>query len=308
MSSNIAAVLHKTNDLRIEEVPIPTPKPNQVQIKVHTVGICGSDVHYWTHGEIGPFVVKKPMIVGHETSGTVSQVGSEVTHLKVGDRVALEPGLPCKDCDICKNGRYNLCTKMRFFATPPIDGTLARYIVHDADFCFKLPENVSFEEGALIEPLSVAIHASKRGDVKMGDRILICGAGPIGILNVLAAQAAGAISIAITDIDDSRLALAKKVGAGTTINVRNKTSLEIKSEVVKGLGGEPNVSIECTGVQTSIATAIETTKSGGTVVLIGLGESVIQFPIVEAATREVDIRGIFRYVNTYPKALELSTL
>lgn len=132
----------------------------------------------------------------------------------------MEPGLPCKLCEHCKTGRYNLCTEMRFFATPPVHGTLARFVVHDADFCFKLPDNVSFEEGAFLEPLSVAIHACRRGNVQMGQRILILGAGPIGVLNLLTAKAIGAGKVVITDLDDGRLALAKKLGADATINVR----------------------------------------------------------------------------------------
>ncbi|CAI2353736.1 unnamed protein product [Caenorhabditis sp. 36 PRJEB53466] len=303
---NLAAVLHGVDDLRLEQVPIQRPLPNQVLVRVHTVGICGSDVHYWTHGSIGPFIVKEPMIVGHETSGTVAEVGSAVTHLKVGDRVAMEPGLPCKLCEHCKTGRYNLCPEMRFFATPPIHGTLARFVAHDADFCFKLPDNVSFEEGALLEPLSVAIHACRRGNVQMGQRILVLGAGPIGVLNMLTAKAVGAGRVVITDLDEGRLALAKKLGADATINVRGKSLETVRAEIISALGDQqPHVSIECTGAQPSIETAITTTRSGGVIVLVGLGSDRVEIPIIESATREVDLRGIFRYVNCYPTALEL---
>ncbi|CAP28417.2 Protein CBG08605 [Caenorhabditis briggsae] len=220
---NLSAVLHGVDDLRLEQVPIPKPGSKQVLVRVHTVGICGSDVHYWTHGAIGPFVVKEPMIVGHETSGVVSEIGSEVQHLKVGDRIAMEPGLPCKLCEHCKTGRYNLCPEMRFFATPPINGTLSRYVVHDADFCFK-----------------------------------------------------------------------------------GKSLEAVRAEIISALGGQqPHVCVECTGAQPSIETAITTTKSGGVIVLVGLGADRVEIPIIESATREVDIRGIFRYVNCYPTAIEL---
>lgn len=303
---NLSAVLYAVDDLRLEQVPIPKPGPKQVLVRVHTVGICGSDVHYWTHGAIGPFVVKEPMIVGHETSGVVSEVGNEVTHLKVGDRIAMEPGLPCKLCEHCKTGRYNLCPEMRFFATPPINGTLSRFVVHDADFCFKLPDNLSFEDGALLEPLSVAIHSCRRGNVQMGHRVLILGAGPIGVLNLLTAKAVGAGRVVITDLDDGRLALAKKLGADATINVRGKSLTAVKEEIIEALGGQqPQVCIECTGAQPSIETAITTTRSGGVIVLVGLGADRVEIPIIESATREVDIRGIFRYVNCYPTAIEL---
>uniref|UniRef100_A0A0M3HGJ2 Sorbitol dehydrogenase n=1 Tax=Ascaris lumbricoides TaxID=6252 RepID=A0A0M3HGJ2_ASCLU len=134
---NLCTVLYAKNDIRMEERAMPVPKPNQLLIRVHTVGICGSDVHYWTHGAIGSFVVRQPMVLGHETSGTVAAMGSEVKGFKVGDRVALEPGIPCRLCAMCKKGKYNLCADMQFFATPPIDGSLAQYVVHDADFCFK---------------------------------------------------------------------------------------------------------------------------------------------------------------------------
>ncbi|CAA94841.1 Sorbitol dehydrogenase [Caenorhabditis elegans] len=303
---NLSAVLYGVDDLRLEQVPIPKPGPNQVLVKVHTVGICGSDVHYWTHGAIGPFVVKEPMIVGHETSGIVSEVGNEVKHLKVGDRIAMEPGLPCKLCEHCKTGRYNLCPEMRFFATPPVHGTLSRFVVHDADFCFKLPDNLSFEDGALIEPLSVAIHACRRGNVQMGHRVLVLGAGPIGVLNLITAKAVGAGKVVITDLDDGRLALAKKLGADATINVKGKSLDAVKSEIITALGDQqPDVCIECTGAQPSIETAITTTKSGGVIVLVGLGADRVEIPIIESATREVDMRGIFRYVNCYPTAIEL---
>ncbi|EFP05500.1 hypothetical protein CRE_27486 [Caenorhabditis remanei] len=303
---NLSAVLYAVDDLRLEQVPIPKPGPKQVLVRVHTVGICGSDVHYWTHGAIGPFVVKEPMIVGHETSGVVSEVGSEVKHLKSGDRIAMEPGLPCKLCEHCKTGRYNLCPEMRFFATPPVHGTLSRYVVHDADFCFKLPDNLSFEDGALIEPLSVAIHSCRRGNVQMGHRVLVLGAGPIGVLNLLTAKAVGAGKVVITDLDDGRLALAKKLGADATINVRGKSLDAVKEEIINALDGQqPQVCIECTGAQPSIETAITTTRSGGVIVLVGLGADRVEIPIIESATREVDIRGIFRYVNCYPTAIEL---
>ncbi|CAD6195067.1 unnamed protein product [Caenorhabditis auriculariae] len=404
-TDNLAAVLHGIDDLRMEQIPIPVPGPHQVLVRVHTVGICGSDVHYWTHGAIGNFVVREPMVVGHETSGVVAGVGSEVKDFQVGDRIAMEPGLPCKGCEHCKKGRYNLCADMKFFATPPINGTLARYVVHDSAFCYKwcsfvgtsvgvtsplepekavgrgdegredgrsrkfssnsqieewepfqvlrdfhelliqpingafplqnpsedvilhrphrlrgprrlgqrpslapvgrLPDNVSFEDGSLLEPLSVAVHACRRANLQMGNRVLVLGAGPIGVLNMMTAKAAGAGRVIVTDLDDSRLALAKKLGADEVINVRNKRVVDIRAEIILAMGSEPDISIECTGAQPCVETAIMTTISGGVIVLVGLGASRIEIPIIESACREVDIRGIFRYVNCYPTALEL---
>jgi len=300
-SSNFAAVLHDIHDLRLETRPIQKPQSNEVLVAMKSVGICGSDVHYWTHGRIGNFIVTQPMIVGHESSGEVVEVGETVSSLKKGDRVTLEPGVPCRYCRYCKEGRYNLCADVRFMATPPIDGSIANFIVHPADFCYKLPTHVSFDEGAMCEPLSVGIHACSRAGVTIGSRVLIMGAGPIGLMNLLAAKAAGATVVILTDVKQDRLELAVKLGATAIINA--------KSDVVNEIGarslGPIDITIECSGAEQAIRAAIKATKSGGVVVLVGLGPSEITLPIVDAAVREVDIRGVFRYANTYPKALEL---
>ncbi|RWS28433.1 sorbitol dehydrogenase-like protein [Leptotrombidium deliense] len=196
---NLSAVLMKKDVLLLQQMPLPeNPKNDEVLLATHTVGICGSDVHYWTHGRIGNFVVEKPMILGHETSATVVAVGENVKHLKPGDRVATEPGVPCRQCNFCKEGKYNLCENIFFFATPPDDGTLTRFFKHPADFCFKLPDHVSYEEGALLEPLSVGVHACKRAGVTVGSDVLVCGAGPIGLVTMLTAKAFGARKVCIT--------------------------------------------------------------------------------------------------------------
>lgn len=269
------------------------------------VGICGSDVHYWQHGRIGDFVVNAPMVLGHEASGVVSKLGQGVTNLKVGDRVAIEPGVPCRICKYCKGGRYNLCLDMKFCATPPYHGNLARYYTHAADFCFKLPDHVSTEEGALLEPLSVGVHACRRGGVTLGSRVLICGAGPIGLVNLLTAKANGAADVCLTDIDQNRLNMAKKLGATHTLLVTSKDPQEMAQKVEEVMGEKPEITIECSGAPPSIQTAIYATQSGGCVVLVGLGPADINMPIVNASVREVDIRGIFRYVNCYPTALAM---
>lgn len=154
-TKNLSVVLHGIDDLRLEERLIPEPKDNEVLLKMGVVGICKSDVHFWVHGRIGPFILDAPMVTGHEGSGTVVKVGKGVKHLKEGDRVAIEPGVACFRCDYCREGRLNLCKNIAFCSTPPVDGNLARYHAHAADFCFKLPDNISLEEGALLEPLSV---------------------------------------------------------------------------------------------------------------------------------------------------------
>lgn len=302
---NLSAVLYKTGDLRLEDRPIPEPSAGEVQIAVHSVGICGSDVHYWTNGAIGDFVVRQPMLLGHESSGTVTKLGSGVTHLQLGDRVALEPGMPCQSCDLCLSGRYNLCPGMRFLATPPFDGNLARYHVHAANFCYKLPPNMSFEEGALLEPLSVGVHACRRAGVTLGSRVLVCGAGPIGLVCLLTAKVMGASKVCVTDIDDHRLSIAKEMGATYVTKVDTKDSKLMAQKIVEQMGSMVDITIECSGAETSVQSSIYATKPGGMLVLVGLGPDQITLPIVNAAVREVDIRGIFRYANTYPAALAM---
>eukprot|EP00057_Strongylocentrotus_purpuratus_P023238 XP_011677712.1 PREDICTED: sorbitol dehydrogenase-like [Strongylocentrotus purpuratus] len=304
-SGNLSAILRSTGNLVLEDTSIPQPTENEVQIQMHAVGICGSDVHYWTHGRIGDFIVNAPMILGHEASGIVSAVGSKVTSLKVGDRVAIEPGVPCRLCNFCKGGRYNLCPDMAFCATPPIDGSLRRYYCHAADFCYKLPDHVSLEEGALLEPLSVGVHACKRAGVTIGSKVLICGAGPIGLVNLMTAKAMGASSVVITDLEQNRLDVASKLGADHAIRVDTKDVQELVKRIHSALGEEPSITIECTGAPPSSQTGIFATRSGGVLVLVGLGPPEISLPVVNAAVREVDIRGIFRYVNCYPTALEM---
>lgn len=302
---NICAVLKKKGDLQLEERPIPKPGKGEVLLAVKSVGICGSDVHYWTQGYIGDFVLKAPMIMGHESSGEVVGVGEGVVNLKIGDRVAVEPGVPCQTCSYCKGGRYNLCLDMKFCATPPIDGSLANYYVHPADFCYKLPDHVTFDEGALLEPLSVGVHACQRAGVSLGSKVLICGAGPIGLVCLLTAKACGASTIAITDIDSGRLEVAKQLGATYTIRVNTRDCRELANQISEIMGCQPDKTIECSGAQPAITTGIFATRSGGVMVLIGLGAPEIMLPIVDASVREVDIRGIFRYCNCYPVALEM---
>lgn len=224
---------------------------------MYRVGICGSDVHYWTHGAIGDFVVRAPMVLGHESAGIVSEVGEGVNTLKIGDRVAIEPGVPCRRCDYCRTGDYNLCPDMKFCATPPVDGSLARYYTHDSDFCFKLPDHVTLEEGALLEPLSVGVHACNRAGVRMGSKVLVCGAGPIGLVNLLTAKSYGASKVIVTDLDTNRLQKAKEMGADYCIQVtKDMTAKDLAMKVKECFGDLANQTIECTGAESSICAGI----------------------------------------------------
>lgn len=302
---NLSLVLRAKQDLKLEYRDKPKPGRGEVLIAVHSVGICGSDVHYWHDGFIGDFVVRQPMLLGHESSGTVIELGDDVKHLKVGDRVAIEPGVPCHECRYCKHGRYNLCPDITFLATPPVDGDLCRYHVHAAAFCYKLPDNVSFEEGALIEPLSVAVHACRRGNINVGQKILICGAGPLGLMCMLAARTCGAGDITVTDVLSHRLEIAKQMGATHVINVSGLDAKTAAARIHDILGDEPDSTMECSGAEISIQMGMYATRRGGTMVLVGMSPPSVQLPLVIATMKEIDIHGIFRYANCYQTAIGL---
>ncbi|XP_042202271.1 sorbitol dehydrogenase-like [Callorhinchus milii] len=250
--NNTSVVVYAAKDLRLVNREMPVPGPNEVLLKMHSVGICGSDVHYWQHGRIGDFVLREPMVLGHEAAGTVCAVGASVTHLVPGDRVAIEPGVPRENDEFCKNGRYNLSPSIFFCATPPDHGSLCRYYTHSASFCYKLPDNMSYEEGALIEPLSVGIHACRRAGVSLGSYVFICGAGPIGLVCLLVAKAMGAAKVVITDLSSERLAKARELGADFVL-----LSGDMAHRVAECLGGAPpEISIECTGAEACVQASI----------------------------------------------------
>lgn len=296
-ADNLSAVLLAPGDLQVKPWKAPSAPPDgHVQVSMRSVGICGSDCHYWTHGRIGNYIVRAPMVLGHEGAGVVTAVGPSVTHLRPGDRVALEPGVPCGACESCREGRYNLCADVRFAATPPVDGCLARRVNHAAAFCYKLPDHVSFELAALLEPLAVALHALKRAALRAGDKVFVAGAGPIGLMCVLAAKAAGAARVSIADVDDARLQVASKAGADVVVRVGEG------DDELKGLH---HVCFECSGAESAVAACLRNARAGGVVVLVGMGKPVVSIPVLDAACREVDIRGVFRYCNTYQRALDL---
>jgi len=306
---NMAAWLTGINTIRIQPFKLPPLGPHDAKVRMKAVGICGSDVHYLRTMRCADFIVKEPMVIGHECAGIIDEVGSEVKHLVPGDRVALEPGISCWRCDECKQGSYNLCPEMKFFATPPVHGSLANEIVHPADLCFKLPDNVSLEEGAMCEPLSVGVHACRRASVGPETNVLVMGAGPIGLVAMLSARAFGAPRIIIVDVDEQRLLMAKKLGTDECILV-STDSQDIDEEVTriqKAMGGNINVTFDCAGFAKTMSTALKATCSGGKVCLVGMGHNEMTVPLTPAAAREVDIFGVFRYRNTWPLCLEFLT-
>ncbi|VFQ77563.1 unnamed protein product [Cuscuta campestris] len=295
---NMAAWLFGVRTLRIQPYTLPPLGPADVKVRIKALGICGSDVHHFKHMRCGNFVVKKPMVIGHECAGIVEQVGRRVEGLAVGDRVALEPGISCRRCHLCKDGRYNLCPNMKFFGSPPTNGALSNQVVHPAHLCFKLPDNVSLEEGAMCEPLSVGVHACRRANIGAQTRVLILGAGPIGLVTMLAARAFGAPRIAVVDVDDCRLTFAKNLGADETIRVSPVIADVDKEveEIREKMCGTINVSFDCVGLDKTVSTALQATSAGGKVCLIGLGQTEMTVPIAAASAR---------YRNTWPLCIEL---
>jgi L-iditol 2-dehydrogenase len=298
------AVLTETEQFEFEQRECPEPDPDEVLVAVRDVGICGSDVHYYRHGRIGDYVVEEPLVLGHESAGEIIEVGENVSDLESGDRVTLEPGVPCRRCTHCKRGDYHLCPDVTFMATPPDDGAFAEYVAWPADFAYALPEDVSTRAGALCEPLSVGIHAARRGNVGVGDRVLISGAGPIGLLAMEAVRAAGATEIFLSDIVEQKLELAEERGADRTINSRKEDLSETIDECTNGRGVD--VVIEASGAPPAIQSTLETVHRGGDIVLIGLpSDGEIPLDTLEIIDNEIDVHGSFRYKNTYGTAVDL---
>jgi L-iditol 2-dehydrogenase len=304
------AVLHGVRDFRIEQRPAfdaSSLGPHEVLLAPRAVGICGSDMHYWGSACIGGRDIPFPAVhatrfggvMGHEAAGRVLAVGSAVTRVRVGDRVAIEAGVPCGGCSYCLGGRYNLCGEMKFLGSFLSDysGALTATMAHDEHFVFPLPASVSFEEAAMLEPLSVGLQAVKRGKVRMGDRVLVAGAGPVGLMALLAAKAAGATRVGITDINAARLALAGRFGADATF------CLPADGAAFAATGGEWDVAIECTGVGPSLGACVERVRRGGRIVLVGMGDLAVSLRQVQI--KELDVVGVYRYCNTYAAALQL---
>ncbi len=289
----------RPGQIELEDRPMPEPGPGQVLVEVSSVGVCGSDVHWYTEGRIGDRVVDGPLVLGHEASGVVRALGPGTGRLKVGDRIAMEPGVPCRRCRACRAGQYNLCPDIRFFATPPVDGAFARYVVHDEDFCYVLPDHVSDDAGALLEPLSVGIWSTWKARISVGDRVLVTGAGPIGLVVTAVARAAGAQEVVVSDTQAVRLASATKMGATTIVDALKEP------DALTGL--EADVLIECSGSMEALEAGLKGLRGGARAVVVGMSpESRPRVPLAIVQWREIELTGTFRYANTYPAAVAMA--
>lgn len=298
-----AAIMTDLMQVHLEDVEVPKIKENEVLVKVEYVGVCGSDLHYYESGRIGDFIVEPPFILGHEAAGLVVEVGSKVSHLKIGDRVAMEPGKTCGECEFCKSGKYNLCKDVIFFATPPVDGVFKEYVAHDASLCFKLPENVSSMEGALIEPLAVGLHAAKQGNASLGQIAVVTGTGCIGLTSILSLKAMGVSKVIVVDIIDKRLEKALELGADIVINAKKEDVIAKIMEITDGKGVD--LGIETAGSEITASQLIKVAKKGSTIVLVGYSASGnMTLPIGMALDKELTFKTVFRYRNIYPMAIE----
>lgn len=289
---------------KIEMVEVEKPKagPGQLLVQIKHTGICGSDIHYYLHGKIGRYVVEYPFLLGHESAGIVAEVGEGVTGFAVGDRVTMEPGYTCGKCEFCKTGRYNLCPDVVFFATPPVQGTLCEYVAHPADMCFKLPDNVSTMEGALVEPLAVGFHAAEQGEARPGKTAAVLGSGCIGLCCLMALREFGVKEVYMTDMIDVRLDKAKELG-GIPIAIDKKDPVQ---EILKATDGRGvDIIIDTSGNAKAAFSTVQMIAPGGIIVMVGLSPNpVFEFDFGTLLDKEATVKTIFRYRNLYPTCIK----
>lgn len=299
-----ALVLEQKGVLALRDIDLPTDiGPDDVKIRIHTVGICGSDVHYYTHGAIGPFVLREPMVLGHEAAGTVVEVGSNVKGLVPGDRVCMEPGIPNLSSRASKLGIYNVDPDVRFWATPPIHGVLTPYVVHPAAFTYKLPDNVSFAEGAMVEPFAIGMQAAARARISPGDVAVVVGCGPIGIMVALAALAGGCATVYVSDFSVEKLAIAGRYPGIIPVNIGEQDLNAVVQAGTDGWGAD--IVFEASGSAKAYSALFDLVRPGGAVVLVGLPVQPVSFDVSGAIAREVRIETVFRYANIFDRALQL---
>lgn len=290
--SNNAAVMPEPGRIEIQDVGEPSAGPRDAVVQIEAVGVCGSDTAYYTVGRIGDYIVDGPIILGHECAGTVIAVGDGVTHVEVGDRVAIEPGKPCRDCRDCMAGRYHLCPDLIFFATPPYDGSLVQRMAIDERQLFRMPDSMTFEQGAMCEPLSVGIWACKRAGLEPGDRVLVTGAGPVGLLAAQTARAFGAASVTVVDIADFRLDMARELG------------FEVE-KVGEGTDDEFDVLLECSGAPTALGDGLWRLRTNGRAAMVGMPKQDVSLALSRLNVKELTIGLVNRYAHTWPVAIEL---
>jgi L-iditol 2-dehydrogenase len=290
-----AAVLVEPGKIELQERPVPAPAAGDVLIEVSEVGVCGSDAHYYRDGRIGEFVVSSPLILGHEAAGTIAAVGAGVPPDRIGQRVSIEPQRPDPDSDESRRGHYNLCPHVRFYATPPVDGALCEYVTIGAAYAHSVPDAMSDTAAALCEPLSVGVAALTKAEVSGGSRVLIAGAGPIGIMAAQVARAFGATDIIVTDLDENRREIATQFGATTTLDPRLDDLSQLHVDAF----------IDASGAAAAVISGLSAVRPAGRVVLVGMGVSTMELPVHLIQNRELMLTGVFRYANTWPTAIEL---
>jgi D-xylulose reductase len=304
MAKAQALVLERQHELRLRDIELPSEVgPGEVRIRLHTVGVCGSDVHYYTHGRIGPFIVNEPIVLGHEAAGTIVEVGEGVTRLKVGDRVCMEPGIPDPDSKASRLGMYNIDPAVRFWATPPVHGVLTPLVVHPANYTFRLPDNVSFAEGAMVEPFAVGMQAAAKARIVPGDTAVVIGAGPIGTMVAIAALAGGCARAVVADLAQPKLDIAARYQGVIPVNVRDKNLAEEVRKLTDGWGAD--VTFECSGSPRVWQSIMDLPRPGGAIVVVGLPVEPIPFDVATLSTKELRVESVFRYAHQYERAIAL---
>ena len=299
-----ALVLEKKLELSLRDIDLPSNVGDtDVKIQMHTVGICGSDVHYYQHGKIGPFVVKEPMVLGHEGSGTIVEVGNKVSNLKIGDRVCVEPGVPNIHSKEYMKGIYNLDPDLTFWATPPHHGCLTPHVIFPSKFVFKLPDNVSYAEGAMIEPLAVGLHAAEKAKIIPGEVALVMGCGPIGLVIALTALAGGCSKVFIADIISEKLKMCENYENLIPIDLNKDNPVEIIKKNTNDWGA--NIIFEASGATKAYEIFFDAICPAGKLVIVGNPMDSIPMDFATILTKEIEIKTVFRYAHQYDRAISL---
>ena len=301
-----AVVLESVNNITLRDIEVPgtlEPAAGEVRVAIKAVGICGSDVHYYKHGRIGDFIVNEPMVLGHEASGVVTAVGAKATHLKVGDRVCMEPGIPDFGSRQTLEGHYNLDPAVRFWATPPIHGCLTPEVVHPAALTYKLPDSVSFAEGAMVEPLAIGVYAAAKGAIRPGDVAVVAGAGTIGMMVAFAALASGCSEVIVSDVAKAKLDIISKVPGVVAVDLTKQKLADVVAARTAGKGAD--LFFEASGSPKAFGDMLDVVTQGGRVVLVGMPQDRVPLDVVALEVKEISLTGIFRYANVWDRTLAL---